>query len=111
MKLLIFVFNKNEKLDQLLKEFSVNGITGATIIDSKGMAKVLLNKDFDGIFGSLRYIIDSSREDNKTIFMVLKDEIVEVVLEIIERVVGSLDEQDSGILFTVPIDFIRGLKH
>ena len=111
LKLLIFVLNKNEKLDKLLKEFSINNITGATIIDSKGMARVLLHKDYEGIFGSLRYLIDEGHEDNKTLFMVVEDEKIKLIIDTIEKIVGSLDEPDTGILFTIPIDYIRGFKH
>jgi nitrogen regulatory protein PII len=111
LKLLVFVLNENDKLEKLLKEFSNNEITGATIINSKGMARVLLNKEFEGIFGSLRYLINGDKEDNKTIFMAVKDEMIQFVIEVIEKAVGSLDEPDTGILFTIPIDYIRGFKH
>jgi hypothetical protein len=33
------------------------------------------------------------------------------VYQAIERIVGSLDEPDTGILFTLPIDDLKGFKH
>lgn len=37
MKLLVIILNKTECLEELLEAFSENNISGATIIDSKGM--------------------------------------------------------------------------
>lgn len=110
MKLLIYVLTKNELLSKLLHEFAENKIIGATIVNSTGMAQQLFNNDDLGILGSIRNILDPKRDESKTIYMVLKDEEVKIVLEIIEKIVGDLDEPDNGILFTVPIDYIKGLK-
>jgi hypothetical protein len=42
--------------------------------------------------------------------MVVEEQEVKIITSIIERVVGSLETPDSGILFTLPIDFVKGLK-
>ena len=114
MKLLIFVLNKVDKLDKLLKEFAKHQITGATVINSQGMAHELLKSNdetLSGIVGSLRKLLNPNDSQNKTMFMVVKEERVLEIVEVIESVVGSLDQPDSGILFTLPIDFLRGMKH
>ena len=54
MKLLILVLNKVDKLDKLLKEFASQHVTGATIVNSRGMARELMNKDELNIIGSFR---------------------------------------------------------
>lgn len=110
MKLLILVLNKVEKLDRLLKEFASQHISGATIINTTGMAQKLMHNDDLNIIGSFRHLIDPKRGENKTIFMVIKEEKLPQIIEVIESIVGSLDEPDTGILFTTPIDFIRGYK-
>ena len=74
MQLLILVLNKSEVLDELLRTFVKEGINGATIIDSTGMARALTsggNEDLP-IFGSLRFIINEGNPHNKTIFIVLE---------------------------------------
>lgn len=111
MKLLIFVLNKAEKFDLLLKEFAANDITGATIISSTGMARELMKKDDLGIIGSFRHLLDNNRRENKTMFMVIKEEKIPTVVEVIEKVVGNLDQPDTGILFTTSLDFVKGFKH
>lgn len=94
----------------MLKEFASQHVIGATIINSTGLARELMNKDELNIIGLFRQFLDIKRKESKTIFMVEKEEKVEQVVSIIESIVGSLDKSDTGILFTTPIDFIRAYK-
>ena len=110
MQLLLIVLNRVEKLDEILEKLMEHGFTGATIINSTGMMKELAkNIENYPIFGTLRYLIDMDRDENKTIFMVLKDEQVEKAKEIIRRVIGDLSKPDSAILLTLPILSAEGI--
>jgi len=114
MKLLVFILTKTEKLDSLVKEFAKHELTGATVIKSSGIARKLLQSNdetLSNIVGSLRKILNLENVPNNTIFMVIKDEKVSEVTEVIESVVGSLEEPDNGIVFTLPVDFVKGMKH
>ncbi len=112
MKLLIIVLNKTECLEKILEQFSENHIYGATIIDSKGMMQELSDReDFDFRFrASLRSLLNPSHKENKTIFMVTKEEKVKEISEIVNRVTGGLDKPDTGIIFTLPLDYLEGIK-
>lgn len=110
MKLLIIVLNKIECLERLITSFGNNQIPGATIIDSRGMAQELEQfSDMDFMF-SLRMLINPAHKENKTIFMAVPDELVPKISHIVNEVTGGLDQPDTGILFTVPIDHIEGLR-
>lgn len=110
MQLLLIVLNRVEKLDEILEKLMQHGFTGATIINSTGMMKeIAKNIENYPIFGTLRYLIDMDRDENKTIFMVLKDEQVEKAKEIIRQVIGDLSKPDSAILFTLPILSAEGI--
>lgn len=111
MQLLLIVLNKVEKLDELLETFLDKGFSGATIISSTGMVSELAKsmENFP-IFGSLRYMIDLDREENKTIFMALKDEQVEPVKKIVREVIGDLSEPDTAVIFTLPILTAEGIE-
>ena len=110
MKLLIIVLNKIECLERLLTSFGSNQIPGATILDSRGMAQELEQfSDMDFMF-SLRMLINPAHRENKTIFLVVPEELVPKVSQIVNEVTGGLDQPDTGILFTVPIDYIEGLR-
>ena len=113
MKLLIFILNKTEVLDRLLKELADEHLTGATVLNSLGMATQLANSNdetFSSIFGSLRNMLKDAKKDNKTIMMVTKEENVARIEAVIDRVVGDIDLPNTGILFTVPVDYLRGFK-
>ena len=107
MELLFFVMNQIDKLDQLLKDLSNEKKFSATIIDSAGMARLLADHDY--LFGSLRALLNNSQVNSKTIFMVLNHEDGEHAVQIIEKNVGNLDEPNTGVVFTVPVSYVKGI--
>lgn len=42
--------------------------------------------------------------------MVLKDEDVERAVAAVEEVAGSFNTPNSGIAFTLPVDFVKGIQ-
>ncbi len=109
MQLLIIVLNKTECLEDILKELAESHITGATILDSHGMAQSLSGHDELRFMMSLRLLLNPEHLENKTIFMVLEEDKVAAVSSIVNRITGGLDQPDTGILFTVPVNHIEGL--
>ena len=106
--MLIFVLNRVEKLEPALNKLEHAGLRGATVLSSRGMA-MTLDKYCDGSFlGSLRAMMEPDREENRTVFMVLKDEDVERAA--VEEVAGSFNTPNSGIAFTLPVDFVKGIQ-
>jgi len=109
MKLLVFVLNKEELLEEVLEAFIEAGIPGATILDSEGMGRLLTYEV--PLFADFREFMKGNKPYNKTIFSVVdKDEKVKKVEELIEKICGSLSQPGTGILFTVPIDYVKGLR-
>ena len=99
--MLIFVLNRVEKLEPALNKLEHAGLRGATVLSSRG----------DGSFlGSLRAMMEPDREENRTVFMVLKDEDVERAVAAVEEVAGSFNTPNSGIAFTLPVDFVKGIQ-
>ncbi len=111
MRLLVFILNNTDKLEELMVELSEAGIRGATVIESSGMAQVLTHsKEDDPLIGYLRSIMDPSKETNKTILFVAEDEDIITIRKVINEVIGDLSQPQSGIIFTVPVDFTDGIK-
>ena len=111
MQVFVFVLNRTEHLEHLLQEFSNHGLRGATVLDSKGMARILMNSDEDvPVFYGLRAILEPERRSSKTIFCVLEDAQVEVARKIVNDVTGGLDHPDSGIMFAMPLTMVEGLE-
>ena len=70
-----------------------------------------LESYFDGSFlGSLRAVMEPDREDNRTVFALLKDEDVSRALDAIEAINGSFDAPGTGVAFTLPVADVRGLN-
>jgi nitrogen regulatory protein PII len=108
MKLIVFVLNKEELLEDVLEAFVEAGVTGATILDSEGMGRFLTYEV--PLFADFREFMKGNKPYNKTIFSVVeKEQKIKKLQELLEKICGSLSEPGTGILFTVPVDYARGL--
>lgn len=110
MRLLFCVLNRTEKLDALLTEFARRNVSGATVIESMGMVRLLGNKHDDEIpfLGSLRAFLNPEREKSHVIFTVIRDSQLEECVQIIEDIVGDLSRKDTAVVFSMPIDYAKG---
>ncbi len=107
MHLLVAVVNNPERLDEILAGFIQLGITGATVINSEGMGR-LLSHDIP-VFAGLQTLLSNSRPQNRTILSVVKDEKVQPALDLLQRICGNLEDPATGIAFTLPVDGVVGL--
>lgn len=108
MKLLVFVLNKEELLEEVLEAYAEAGIAGATILDSEGMGRFLAYEV--PLFADFKEFMKGNKPYNKTILSIVKDgTVVARLLPILEQVVGKLDEDGTGVMFTVPVDWSAGL--
>lgn len=110
MKLMIYVMNDIYRLNKFLVALKENEIKGATIINSTGMGRMLSESDDMNILGSLKFLLDGPRSESRVILMALEDDQIEIVLKLIDQFAGDLSKPNSGIVLTLPIDFIKGYK-
>ena len=108
MKLLILILNKVEKLEEVLEGFLEAGVTGATIIDSIGMGHVISEEV--PIFAGLRFMFAGAKPHNKMIFSVITDDKEDPVITVLKKILGDLGQPGTGIVFTIPLDRVEGLK-
>lgn len=108
MKLLILILNKVEKLEEVFEGFLEIGITGATVIDSVGMGHIISEEV--PIFAGLRFMFAGSKPHNKTVISAIKDEKEKPAIEVLQKILGDLNEPGTGIVFTIPLDRVEGLK-
>jgi nitrogen regulatory protein PII len=98
MKLVVFVLNKEELLEDVLEAFIEAGITGATILDSEGMGRFLTYEV--PLFADFRDFMKGNKPYNKTIFSVVDgDEKIKKVEELIEQICGDLSSPGTGVFF------------
>ncbi len=102
MQVLFFVLDNPELLTPVLRTFYDCGIKGATVLNSTGMGRVLALET--SIFADLRSLFQGERHYNYTIYTLIDDNfVVEHLKAELEKVVGSLDEDGTGMLFILPV--------
>ena len=108
MKLLVFVLNREELLDDVMTAYLEAGIPGATILDSEGMGHLLTYEI--PLFADFKDFMTGNKPYNKTIFSVVKhEENIPALERLLDDICGGLDNPGTGILFTIPVDYARGL--
>ncbi|HKJ47195.1 MAG TPA: P-II family nitrogen regulator [Balneolales bacterium] len=108
MKLLVYILNNPELLDETLEVFVEMGVRGATVIDSVGMGHIL-TQDVP-IFAGLQLLLPNSKPGNKTILTLVDDKQVDIIVKEIERISGSdIDDPGTGIIFVLPVEQVYGL--
>ena len=108
MKLLVLILNKVEKLEEVLEGYLEVGITGSTIIDSVGMGHFLSEEV--PIFAGLRFMFAGAKPHNKVIMSVIQEEKEEEAIGLLRNILGDLSEPGTGIVFTLPVERVEGLK-
>lgn len=108
MKLIVFVLNNEDLLEQVLEAYAEAGIQGATILDSEGMGRFLSYEV--PLFAEFRRFMKGNKPYNKTIISVVRDEeLVPRLEKLLDNVCGGLRNPGTGIFFTVPVDYAVGL--
>jgi len=108
MKLLILILNKVEKLEEILEGYIEVGVTGATVVESVGMGHILC--DEIPIFAGLRFMFAGSKPHNKIVLSAVREEKAEPAIRMVKKILGDMNSPGTGIIFTLPIENVEGLK-
>lgn len=106
-ELLLCVVKEHRQLDLILEGFLELGVRGATVVDARGMAQILSNDV--PLFAGLSSLFPGGTKDSYLVMSVLETERVEEVARLIEDVCGDFSVPGSGILFCLPVTYLRGL--
>ena len=99
---------QEELLEDVLTAYVEAGIPGATIVDSEGMGRFLTYEI--PLFADFKDFMKGNKPYNKTIFSVIREEKKVARLErLLDEISGGLDNPGTGILFTLPVDYAKGL--
>lgn len=113
MYALFIVLNDQDYLDEVLHRFMQNGVSGATILDSQGMAHAIVHGNYESIplFGSLKSLLTDTHPYSKTIFSVIPNQsIVESVVSSIQELFSDVKRKDLGFIFSVPVANVYPIK-
>jgi len=109
MMLVVFVLNREDLLEEVLEAFVEAGVPGATVLDSEGMGRLLTYEV--PLFADFKEFMKGNKPYNRTIFSVVdKAATVKRLEKLIERVCGNLEAPGTGILFTLQVGYVKGLR-
>lgn len=112
MKLILFVLQDARKLLDLLTAWKEAGASGATVLFSTGMGRLHLTApllDDLPLMPSISDFYVHDEEMSRTIFTIVRDEMVEKIISVTEQIVGDLNKPGTGILVVLPADGVHGL--
>jgi hypothetical protein len=108
MVLLVCILKNYRYVEELLLGFLEHGITGATVVDARGMGQIIGSEI--PIFAGLRGLFPGSAADTHMILSAMTRDKCDICIELMEEICGPLSTPGSGIVFTLPVETIRGLK-
>ncbi|OHD76392.1 MAG: hypothetical protein A2V99_10345 [Spirochaetes bacterium RBG_16_67_19] len=109
MKLVVFILNREELLEQVLEAFVESGVPGATVLESAGMGRMLTSEV--PLFADLQDSMKGIKPANRVIFSLVSGEgPVRRLEKLLGKACGDLSVPGNGLLFTVPVDYARGLR-
>jgi len=111
MELLVLVIDRGDKLDSILSGFVEIGVTGATVIESQGMARQLSEASATApVFAGRQELLAGSRPQSTTVFSVIETrEKLDAAVAMIQEECGDMTNPGTGIVFTVPVSRAVGL--
>ena len=113
MFMVLFDFNDLGQFDDLIASWDEVGVRNVTILASTGLGKLKKHhyRDDLPLIPSLEDLFDTPEITSRTLMTVIHDEgLIEKLVEQTEKVVGSLDDPDTGVLFVLPVMRAYGVK-
>ena len=106
MKLLFVVLNSSDKLEEVLEGLIEVGVTGATVVDSVGMGRII-----EGVplFAGMRNLFRSAKPHNNIIFSVIRSSQAAETMDVLNKILGCSTGRGAGIAFLLPIDSVIGV--
>ena len=109
--LLMAVIDDSSKIWDVLDAWERLGISGATIHDSTGLHRTTQLRDDLPLFPSVHDLLGKTETNHRTIWSVLEDTVdVEALVRATEEIVGPLNNPRTGIIFTIPVLKVWGLR-
>ena len=112
MYFLLFVLHDPLFCEDVLTAWESAGVRGITILPSTGLNRIQqrgLLEDMP-LMPSLEDFFSNQEEGSRTLFTILQDEdLIEPIVAATEKVVGKLEDPETGILIVLPIIKAYGL--
>ena len=109
-----FVLHDASLLAEVLEAWKETGVLGITILPSTGLRRLEANdslREDIPLIPSIEDLVTNEEILNRTLFTIVdNDTLVDKVVEATQRVVGDLNEPNTGILCVIPLGKVYGLN-
>ncbi|MCP5100495.1 MAG: hypothetical protein GY943_33515 [Chloroflexi bacterium] len=110
MHMMIMVLNDSTRLNEVLEAWTEAGIRGVTVLESTGLNRIFRRAKADPLYAGFSQIFGGGRVGHNTLFAVVDNiGVAETAVSATEKVLGSLKNPDTGIIFAVPVANAWGL--
>ncbi|MBI1372931.1 MAG: hypothetical protein GC159_09245 [Phycisphaera sp.] len=107
-KLVVIILDQPQLIDELLTGFLDIGVRGATVIESRGMGAIV-RQDMP-VFAGLADLFGENT-GSRMIFSVMPESLIDPTTKLLEEITGHLNQPNSAIIFSLPVEQFRGIKH
>ncbi len=110
--LVMLVLDDPDKCRDVLRAWEAAGAPGVTILDSTGIGRVRRAGILDNVplMPNLSDLLRREEDHHRTLFSIVKDESqIEAIVQATQAVIGELDQENTGLLFVVPVSQVYGL--
>lgn len=105
----MLVFEDIDKLDAILDALCTIGAGGVTIVESTGLHRRRAKKVHIPLRFNFEHLGPLMERGNCTLFTLVDESLVEPCVAAIEKVLGDLDQPNTGVLAAWPAPLVRGL--
>jgi nitrogen regulatory protein P-II 1 len=112
MSMILFVLHDTDKLDEVLAAWQEAGAPGVTVLESTGVGRIRQNealREDTPLMPSLEDFYPDPEHMSRTMFTIISDDLVRKVVEATFRVVGDMNEPNTGLLVVLPTAAAYGL--
>lgn len=109
--LVVFILNDPDRCSDILDSWEDAGVRGITILESSGLGRVRQAgmRDDLPLIPSLSDLFKHSETRHRTLLTVVKEQNqIDTIVNATQEVIGDLEQEDSGLLFIVPVSQVYG---
>ena len=105
MKLILLILKEEDKLDDLIIKLTEEKINKITVLDSNSYVSEKKKEKQTNIFSSMRFLIDYSTDESKTILIACDDNQTNIVKKVLNKIIP----ENQYNLIILPIEESVGL--
>jgi len=109
--MVVFVLDDPNRCQDILDAWEATGVVGVTILESSGLGRVRQAgmRDDLPLMPSLGDLLKSQETRHRTLFTIVdSEEQIDAILEATQAVVGDLEQENTGLLFVLPVSRVHG---